>query len=135
LGIKLKKCYVVAIQPNEETAKAISVRGARGALGVNYTQYQAGQAMREAAQNTSGGAAGTGVGVGAGIGLGQVMASAMQGGMNPTPAVTQSTAAATKTEIQNALTKLDIRFANGDISEATYNTLKANLEKALASAA
>ena len=144
IGIALKKIYVVSIQPNEETAKAISTRGAMGALGVNYTQYQAGQAMRDAAQNTSGGAAGSGIGLGAGIGLGQVMAQGITSGMGApgagapasgTPATAASNAAATKTEIQNALTKLDVRFANGDISETAYNTLRGNLEKALASAA
>lgn len=140
IGIKLKKVYVVSIQPNEETAKAISTRGAMGALGVNYTQYQAGQAMRDAAQNTSGGAAGSGIGLGAGIGLGQVMAQGIQSGMNApvagaAAAASAGGAAATKVEIQNALTKLDVRFANGDISETAYNTLRGNLEKALASAA
>ncbi|MDW8293690.1 MAG: SPFH domain-containing protein, partial [Anaerolineae bacterium] len=44
LGIALKKAYVVSIQPSEETAKAIATRSAMGAVGVNYMQYQAGQA-------------------------------------------------------------------------------------------
>ena len=139
IGITLKKVYVVSIQPNEETAKAISTRGAMGALGVNYTQYQAGQAMRDAAQNTSGGAAGSGIGLGAGIGLGQVMAQGITSGMGAPAAgassASASSGAATKTEIQNALTKLDVRFANGDIGETAYNTLRGNLEKALSSAA
>jgi membrane protease subunit (stomatin/prohibitin family) len=141
IGIALKKVYVVSIQPNEETAKAISTRGAMGALGVNYTQYQAGQAMRDAAQNTSGGAAGSGIGLGAGIGLGQVMAQGITSGMGapsagaPAAGAAASSGVASKADIQNALTKLDVRFANGDISETAYNTLRANLEKALASAA
>ena len=137
LGLKLKKVYVVGIQPNEETAKAISQRGAMGALGVDYMQYQAGQAMREAAQNTSGGAAGTGVGIGAGIGLGQIMADSMRSS-HQTPSQPQAPAAgggaASKASIQQALTNLDIRLANGEISEATYNTLRTNLQKALDSA-
>ena len=137
LGIALKKVYVINIQPNEETAKAISQRGAMGALGVNYMQYQAGQAMREAAQNTSGNAAGTGVGLGAGIGLGQSMAAAIGGGMNTpatTAATTGTTGAASKAQLQQALTNLDIRLANGDVTMDIYNTLKTNLEKALGSA-
>lgn len=135
LGIKLKKVYVIGIQPNDETAKAISQRGAMGALGVNYMQYQAGQAMREAAQNPSGGAAGTGMGIGTGIGLGQVMADAMRN-MNqaPQPPQTPPSGAASKAQIQQALTNLDIRLANGEISETVYNTLRANLQKALDSA-
>jgi membrane protease subunit (stomatin/prohibitin family) len=134
IGIALKKVYVVSIQTNEEIAKAIATRGAMGALGVNYTQYQTGQAIREAAQNTSGNA-GTGVGIGAGIGLGQVMAQGISGGAAASTPAAAGSAPATKAEIQNALTKLDIRFANGDISESAYNTLRANLEKALAGAA
>jgi len=51
LGIALKKAYVISIQPGEETAKAIATRSAMGAVGANYMQYQAGQAMRDAAQN------------------------------------------------------------------------------------
>jgi len=69
VGIALKKVYVVQVQPSETTAQAIAQRSAMGALGVNYMQYQAGQAMREAAQN-EGGMAGTGVGLGAGVGAG-----------------------------------------------------------------
>ncbi len=54
------------------------------ALGVNYLQYQAGQAMTEAASNPSGVAgvgAGLGVGLGAGVGVGGVFGQAMMGAM------------------------------------------------------
>ena len=70
IGIALKKVYVVGITPSEETAKALSARSAMGALGVNYMQYQGAQAMRDAAQNTSGGVASLGAGLGAGMGIG-----------------------------------------------------------------
>jgi membrane protease subunit (stomatin/prohibitin family) len=53
-------------------------------LGTNYVQYQTGQAMREAAVNPSGGAAGVGVGLGAGLGMGWTMVDAMKQG-NTTP--------------------------------------------------
>ncbi len=57
-------------------------------LGVNYMQYQAGQAMTEAASNPSGGAATTGVGLGAGVGLGYAVggqfAQGMMGSQQPT---------------------------------------------------
>ena len=139
IGIQLKKVYVIQVQPSEETAKAISQRSAMGALGVNYMQYQAGQAMREAAQNQSGGAAGTGVGLGAGIGLGQILGQTMGAGMNqPAPQQQPSTPAAggvqTKAQIRQALGNLDIRLANGEISEAIYNKLQANLTKLLETA-
>jgi membrane protease subunit (stomatin/prohibitin family) len=58
--------------------KAVDTRASMQVLGANYMQYQTGQAMREAAQNPSGGAAGVGVGVGAGIGMGYQMLGSMQ---------------------------------------------------------
>ncbi|HEY3291494.1 MAG TPA: SPFH domain-containing protein [Anaerolineae bacterium] len=155
VGIQLKKVYVVQIQPNEETQKAINQRSAMGALGVNYMQYQAGQAMRDAAQNTSGGAVGAGFGLGAGVGLGQIMGQTMGGAMGqpqqpvqpqqpaqqPPPAQapqpspsTPSGGVQTKAQVQQALSNLDIRLANGEISEALYNKLQANLTKLLESA-
>lgn len=140
LGIALKKAYVVSIQPGEETAKAIATRSAMGAVGASYMQYQAGQAMREAAQNESQGVAGIGAGLGAGVGIGQAMADAMRSGMTTPPAAPAAPAAGsgaaptTKAQIQQALTNLDIRLANGEISEATYNKLQENLKKALESA-
>jgi membrane protease subunit (stomatin/prohibitin family) len=158
IGIQLKKVYVIQIQPSDETAKAIGQRSAMGALGVNYMQYQAGQAMRDAAQNTAGGGAGTGVGLGAGISLGQILGQSMGAGMNqPAPQQPQAPqqqqpaqqpaqpgqqqqpaapagGAQTKTQIRQALSNLDIRLANGEISEATYNKLQANLTKMLETA-
>lgn len=144
IGIALKKVYVVNIQPGEETAKAIATRSAMGAVGATYMQYQAGQAMREAAQNESGGAAGLGAGLGAGIGIGQAMADAIRQSSQPAapqPAAPQQPAAGsgaaplTKAQIEQALLNLDVRLANGEISEATYNRLRENLEKALQNAA
>jgi hypothetical protein len=40
----------------------------------------------------------------------------------------------TKAQIQQALANLDIRLANGEISEAIYNKLQANLTKMLETA-
>jgi len=140
IGIALKRLYVVSIQPGEETAKAIATRSAMGAVGATYMQYQAGQAMREAAQNEGGGGAGIGAGLGAGIGIGQAMADAIrQGTQSPAqPQSPQQPAGAgplTRAQIEQALVNLDVRLANGEISEATYNKLRENLEKALQNAA
>jgi membrane protease subunit (stomatin/prohibitin family) len=161
IGIQLKKVYIVQVQPNEETQKAISLRSSMGALGVNYMQYQAGQALRDAAQNPSGGAAGTGLGLGAGIGLGQILGQSLGGGINqpppgmpgqpqqqapqqpapqapqapqPPPAASAASSAQTKAQIRQALSNLDIRLANGEISETLYNKLQANLSKMLETA-
>jgi len=135
LGIALRKVYVVSIQPGEETAKAIATRSAMGAVGATYTQYQAGQAMREAARNEGGGGAGIGAGLGAGIGIGQAMADAIRQGMaQPQQPQHPPSAPPSKAQIEQALVNLDVRFANGEISEATYKQLRENLERALASA-
>ena len=50
--------------------------------------------------------------------------------MRPAPA----TGAQTKAQIRAAMTNLDVRLANGEISEATYNRLYENLSKALETA-
>lgn len=141
IGIELKTLYVVSIQPGEETSKAIATRSAMGAVGANYMEYQAGQAMREAANNQSQGAAAIGAGLGAGVGIGQVMGSAIAGGLQQNKPAAEaagaaaSSAAMTKAQIQDALTALDVRLAKGEISEAIYNKLQENLQKALGGAA
>lgn len=145
IGVALKKVYVVGITPSDETAKAISARSAMGALGVNYMQYEGAQAMRDAAQNQGGGVAALGAGLGAGMGIGGIMGQAISSGMQGTvppmqsqpqtpPAGGQAAPAMNKASIQKALANLDMRLANGEISEATYNKLQANLQKALESA-
>ena len=54
-----------------------------GMLDMNvYTQLQAADAMRDAANNQSGGA-GLTAGIGAGMGIGNLMGQALQGGMQP----------------------------------------------------
>lgn len=50
-----------------------------------YMQMQAAQAMREAAQNQSGGAAGSGMGLGAGFAMANMMGQNMMQGMVPPP--------------------------------------------------
>jgi excisionase family DNA binding protein len=87
-GIALKSLYVRSISPTEETAKAIDERSSMGAIGDmnKYLQFQAARGIRDAAQNPSGGVAGTGVGLGAGLGMGQMMAGAFAQSMQPPPA-------------------------------------------------
>ena len=80
-GILIDKLSGLYINLPEEVQKAVDMRSAMGVTGTNYMQYQAGQAMREAASNPSGGAAGAGVGVGAGFGLGYGMVDQMRQGM------------------------------------------------------
>jgi membrane protease subunit (stomatin/prohibitin family) len=77
-GIIVDKVSGLYINLPDEVQKAVDTRASMTVLGTNYMGYQSGQAMREAAQNTSGGAAGAGVGVGAGFGLGYTMVDQMR---------------------------------------------------------
>jgi membrane protease subunit (stomatin/prohibitin family) len=87
-GIEINKISGLTISLPDEVQKAINTRGEMSVLGVNYMQYQAGQAMTEAAKNPSGGAgslAGLGVGFGAGSGIGYAMAGQMSQGLYQPP--------------------------------------------------
>lgn len=83
LGVEVQQIQGLSINLPDEVQKAVNTRSTMGVLGVNYLQYQAGQAMTEAASNTGGAAgtlAGAGVGLGAGLGVGYGM-TGMMGGM------------------------------------------------------
>jgi membrane protease subunit (stomatin/prohibitin family) len=85
-GIELVQVQGLSISLPDEVQQAIDMRSKMSVLGVNYMQYQAGQAMTTAAANPSGGAgalAGAGVGLGAGLGIGYGMAGTMQGAYAP----------------------------------------------------
>ena len=89
-GVEINKISGLTISLPDEVQKAIDTRSQMQVLGVNYMQYQAGQAMVDAAQNPSGTAgvgAGLGVGIGAGAGMGYAfggqMMQGMAGGMQP----------------------------------------------------
>jgi membrane protease subunit (stomatin/prohibitin family) len=87
-GIEINKISGLTISLPDEVQKAIDTRSQMQVLGVNYLQYQAGQAMTDAANNPSGTAgvgAGLGVGLGAGVGVGSAFGQAMLGGMNQGP--------------------------------------------------
>ncbi len=87
-GVEINKVPGLTISLPDEVQKAVDTRSQMSVLGVNYMQYQAGQAMVDAAQNPSGVAgvgAGLGVGLGAGAGVGYAMAGPMmQGIQQPT---------------------------------------------------
>jgi membrane protease subunit (stomatin/prohibitin family) len=76
-GIEIQKITSIYITMPDEVQTAINARTSMNITGTGYTQYQSAQAMREAAVNPAGGAAGTGVGVGAGMAMGWQMSQAM----------------------------------------------------------
>ncbi len=82
LGVVVQQIQGLSINLPDDVQQAVDTRSKMGVLGVNYMQYQAGQALTTAAANPSGGAgamAGAGVGLGAGLGIGYGMAGTMQG--------------------------------------------------------
>jgi excisionase family DNA binding protein len=85
-GLTLKSFYIGNMKPSEKSAEELR---AMGMLDMQtYTQLQAADAMREAAQNPSGGA-GLTAGIGAGLGIGNVLSQSLQGmtlGNKTTPA-------------------------------------------------
>jgi len=81
LGVDVQQIQGLSINLPDDVQAAVDTRSKMGVLGVNYMQYQAGQALTTAAANPSGGAgamAGAGVGLGAGLGMGYGMAGQMQ---------------------------------------------------------
>ena len=81
-GLELTKFVIENISLPPEVEAAMDRRTSMGVIGDvgRYAQFQAADAMRDAAQNPSGGA-GTGVGLGAGFALGNAMAGAMSDAM------------------------------------------------------
>jgi membrane protease subunit (stomatin/prohibitin family) len=81
-GLELTKFVIENISLPQEVEAAMDKRTSMGVIGDvgRYAQFQAADAMRDAAQNTGGGA-GTGVGLGAGFALGNAMASSMSDAM------------------------------------------------------
>src|SRR6266446_3343932 len=77
-GLELTKFVVENISLPEDVEAAMDKRTSMGVLGDmgKYTQFEAAQAMRDAAQNPGGGA-GLGAGLGAGFAVGNAMAGAM----------------------------------------------------------
>ncbi len=80
-GLEVTKFYVENISLPPEVEAAMDKRASMGALGdaQNYMQFQAADALRDAAQNEGGGA-GLGAGLGAGFAVGGQMANAFGAG-------------------------------------------------------
>ena len=74
----LKTFYVGNLKPSSKSAQELRDMGMLDMA--TYTQLQAADAMRDAANNQSGGA-GLTAGIGAGMGIGNLMGQALQGGV------------------------------------------------------
>jgi excisionase family DNA binding protein len=75
LGLTLKVFYVENLKPSSKSAEELRPWGARYG---HHTQLQAADALRDAAQNPSGGA-GLTAGIGAGLGVGNVLSQSLAG--------------------------------------------------------
>lgn len=76
VGLTLKSFYMENLKPSSKSAEELRAMGMLDMT--TYTQLQAADALRDAAQNPSGGA-GLTAGIGAGVGIGQVMGQALSG--------------------------------------------------------
>lgn len=78
MGLELTTFYIENISLPEEVEKALDERTKMGVIGNmgQFTQFQAAQAIRDAAQNP-GGLAGAAVGLGAGVAIGNQMGGAL----------------------------------------------------------
>ena len=87
LGLKLETFVIENISLPDEVEKAMDRRTSMGVVGDlnKYTQFQAAEAIRDAANNPNGMA-----GLGATMGMGAMMAQTMQGAFNPPAAAPQA---------------------------------------------
>lgn len=79
MGIRLESFAIENISLPEEVEKTMDRRTSMGVAGDlnRYSQFQAAEAMREAANNPGNGAAGAGIGMGAGIAMAQMFGNVM----------------------------------------------------------
>jgi membrane protease subunit (stomatin/prohibitin family) len=87
-GVELPKLLVENVSLPPEVEAALDKRSSMGVIGdlSRYTQYQAAEAMKAAAENPAGGAAAAGLGAGVGFAMAGQMAGALSGaGQAPPP--------------------------------------------------
>jgi excisionase family DNA binding protein len=75
LGMTLKSFYIGSLKPSDKSAEELRAMGMLDMA--TYTQLQAADAMRDAAQNPSGGA-GLTAGIGTGLGIGGVISDTLR---------------------------------------------------------
>ncbi|MGV8050401.1 MAG: SPFH domain-containing protein [Anaerolineaceae bacterium] len=91
VGLLLKSFYIGNLKPSDKSAEELR---AMGMLDMQtYTQLQAADAMRDAAQNPAGGA-GLTAGIGAGMGIGNVLSGSLAGMAQPGQTSATSSASA-----------------------------------------
>jgi membrane protease subunit (stomatin/prohibitin family) len=129
-GLALDNFAVENISLPEELQKAIDTRISMGMVGdlAKYTQYQVANSVPLAAQN-EGGLAGVGAGLAAGVGMGQVMMDALRG--SQAPAAAPAVAAPAAEDPEARLAKLKSLLDKGLVTQADYDSAKAEILKKL----
>ena len=144
IGMQLKSFYIGNLKPSSKSAQELRDMGMLDMA--TYTQLQAADAMRDAAQNPSGGA-GLTAGIGAGMGIGNLMQQAtsgamqgQQGGGNAKPAggipdvMTPAEAAAIlKVSEEDVVAAINDKSLKAKKMGNAYRISKAALEEFLAS--
>ncbi len=113
-GLDLTKFVIENISLPPEVEAAMDKRTSMGVIGDvgRYAQFQAADAMRDAAQNPSGGA-GLGAGLGAGFAVGNAMAGALSNAANQSSSGSGTSGTATvKCGKCGALTSSSSKFCN-----------------------
>ena len=101
VGLILKSFYIGNLKPSDKSAKELREMGMLDMQ--TYTQLQAADAMRDAAQNPSGGA-GLTAGIGAGMGVGNVLAGSLAGLTQNQQSQTQPTTSAASSAMPDVMT-------------------------------
>lgn len=124
LGLTLKSFYIENLKPSSKSAEELREMGMLDMA--TYTQLQAADALREAAQNPSGGA-GLTAGIGAGMGIGNVLTQSLAGmtgktgeaGAAQPPAGTPPAGGAPAAAVPNVMTPAEaavyLRVAEEDV--------------------
>jgi len=101
IGLQLKSFYIGNLKPSDKSAEELR---AMGMLDMQtYTQLQAADAMRDAAQNPSGGA-GLTAGIGAGMGVGNALSAALSSATQGQSAGVEKAAAAGAAAMPDVMT-------------------------------
>lgn len=134
-GLTLKGFVIANLTPSRTTAEALREMGLLDTAA--YTQLQAADAMRAAANNPSGGA-GLTAGIGAGVGIGQVMGDALRGASAgkaeaamPSVMTTAEAAAILKVDETDVLAAIKSKDLKAKKVGKTYRITKAALTKYL----
>ena len=130
-GLALDSFVVQNVTLPEELQKILDTKISMNMIGDmgRFTQFQVANAIPLAAQN-EGGLAGMGAGLGAGMGIGQGMAQAMTQAMQPgaaQPAAATPVTGVSADDVVATLEKLHGLVAKGILSQAEFDTKKAEL--------